>query len=139
WLQRIPNSIAVACPEQCDRPERTGRQERFRLHSQHHTGWRPFMGFLLLFAIVVIHLVSAQGAAILPEPNVRKDQSLFQDVTAESGVRFTYRNGEEFPDHFGILETLGGGVGLIDYDGDGLLDIFVTGGGYYAGPDKKTI
>src|SRR5205814_7618366 len=31
-----------------------------------------------------------------------------------------------------ILESLGGGVALIDYDGDGFLDIFIPGGGYYS-------
>src|SRR5262245_26249592 len=63
---------------------------------------------------------------------------LFSDRTAESGLAFTYHNGEE-ADQFTILETLGGGVGLIDYDGDGLLDIYLTGGGYFDGPDKKQI
>lgn len=62
----------------------------------------------------------------------------FRDVTAESGVQFTYRNGEE-ADQFTILESLGGGVALIDFDGDGKLDIFVTGGGYFAGPDKNQV
>jgi hypothetical protein len=63
---------------------------------------------------------------------------IYQDMTAASGVNFTYHTGEEAM-HYAILESLGGGVGLIDYDGDGLLDIFVTGGGYYDGPDKKQI
>jgi hypothetical protein len=62
---------------------------------------------------------------------------IFQDVTARSGVDFTYRNGES--KHYAILESLGGGVALIDYDGDGLLDIFLTGGGYFAGKDGKQI
>jgi len=62
----------------------------------------------------------------------------FRDVTEESGVRFTCRNGEE-ADNFTILESLGGGVGLIDYDGDGLLDLFLIGGGYFDGPDRKQI
>jgi enediyne biosynthesis protein E4 len=61
----------------------------------------------------------------------------FQEVE-DSGIDFTYHNGEEFG-HFAILESLGGGVGLIDYDGDGLLDVFVTGGGSYKGADEKTI
>jgi hypothetical protein len=63
---------------------------------------------------------------------------VFRDVTAESGVSFTYRNGEE-AGHFVILESLGGGVALLDYDGDGLLDLFLTGGGYFRGEDKKQI
>src|SRR5438445_182878 len=49
-----------------------------------------------------------------------------------------FRNGEE-AQHFAIIESLGGGVALIDYDGDGLLDLFLTGGGYYDGKDKRDI
>src|SRR5262245_46925196 len=63
---------------------------------------------------------------------------IFEDLTAGSGIDFTYRNGEE-SGHCTILESLGGGVALIDYDGDGLLDIFVTGGGSFDGADKKEI
>src|SRR5690348_16314044 len=62
---------------------------------------------------------------------------LFEDITATSGVKFTYRNGEDTANHLAILESLGGGVGLIDYDGDGLLDVFLPGGGGYAGKDKR--
>src|SRR5439155_6203127 len=63
---------------------------------------------------------------------------LFEDVTPESGLEFIYRNGHE-GGHYAILESLGGGVALLDYDGDGLLDIFVTGGGYFASADNKEI
>jgi hypothetical protein len=63
---------------------------------------------------------------------------LFQEVTAESGVKFTYRNGEE-ADHYAILESLGGGLAVLDFDGDGLLDLFIPGGGHYEGPDKHQI
>src|SRR5262249_49184301 len=53
---------------------------------------------------------------------------LFEDVTEKSGIKFVYRNGED-ANHLAILESLGGGVGLIDFDGDGLLDIFLPAGG----------
>jgi hypothetical protein len=65
---------------------------------------------------------------------------LFQDATAGSGISFTYRNGEEVqPPHLAILESLGGGLAVIDFDKDGLLDLFLTGGGHYGGADKKQI
>jgi hypothetical protein len=59
----------------------------------------------------------------------------FADVTEASGVKFIYRDGQE-AGHFAILEMLGGGVALFDYDADGTLDIFLPGGGRY-GPDKE--
>jgi enediyne biosynthesis protein E4 len=62
--------------------------------------------------------------------NVPAGPPLFKDVTRGSGVAVSYRNGEE-AGFYAILESLGGGVALIDYDGDGLLDIFVPGGGHF--------
>jgi hypothetical protein len=58
----------------------------------------------------------------------------FEEVTERSGVKFTYRNGEEAGE-VAILESLGGGVGLFDYDGDGDLDLCLPGGGHHS--DKK--
>jgi enediyne biosynthesis protein E4 len=63
---------------------------------------------------------------------------MFRDATAESGIQFTYRNGEE-ADHYTILEALGGGLAAIDFDGDGLLDLFVVGGGYFVGPNHQVV
>src|SRR3989442_1233837 len=89
-------------------------------------------------------LASAAGLVILglsckpppPPPDDPPKLSYFEDVTADSNVDFTYRNGETapgYPNYMGIMESLGGGVTLIDYDHSGRLSIFVTGGGYYGG------
>ncbi|HEV3438465.1 MAG TPA: sigma-70 family RNA polymerase sigma factor [Gemmata sp.] len=79
------------------------------------------------------------SAPKFPAPAPDEEASpLFRDVTAMSGVNFTYRNGEE-ADQYTMLESLGGGVALIDFDGDGLLDIFIPGGGYFGGDDKQQI
>jgi hypothetical protein len=57
-------------------------------------------------------------------------------VTADSGVEAGYRNGEE-AGNYAILESLGGGVALLDFDGDGLLDLFVPGGGSFEGQEIR--
>jgi hypothetical protein len=74
----------------------------------------------------------------VPEEEPYNGPPLFQDVTKASGIDLTYKNGQE-AGHRAIIESLGGGITLIDYDGDGLLDVFITGGGYFGGPDKKEI
>ena len=73
-----------------------------------------------------------------PAPAPAPEPGVFEDVTAGSGLAHTYRNGDE-AEHFAILESLGGGAALIDYDGDGLLDVFLAGGGYYGGANKQDI
>ncbi len=78
---------------------------------------------------------SVPGETAVPGPAAA---DYFRDVTADSGVDFTYHNGQE-AGQLTILETLGGGVALIDYDRDGLLDVFLTGGGGFAGPDNHEI
>lgn len=76
-------------------------------------------------------------------PAARSDSELshttaarFVDMVEQFGPAFVPRNGEEVG-RFSILETLGVGVALCDYDSDGDLDLFVPGGGTYG--DKPNV
>ncbi|MFH4233692.1 hypothetical protein WAJ75_22080, partial [Acinetobacter baumannii] len=50
----------------------------------------------------------------------------FTDVTAQSNIDVKHAASPTSQKY--LLETMGGGVALLDYDGDGRLDIFFTNG-----------
>jgi predicted Zn-dependent protease len=52
---------------------------------------------------------------------------MFGDDAESAGLRFVYQN-DPTP-RCRLPETMGGGVGLIDYDGDGWLDVYAVQGG----------
>ena len=61
----------------------------------------------------------------------------FEDITANSGITFHAENGATAGKF--MIETMGSGVALLDYDGDGRLDIlFVNGGGKPGSPSSRT-
>ena len=59
----------------------------------------------------------------------------FEDVTEQLGLDFTYSNGRNAGE-YAILESLGGGVGVFDFDNDGWMDLMFAGGGRL---DKQTV
>jgi hypothetical protein len=64
---------------------------------------------------------------------------LFEEVSPGCGIKFAFRNGEDVSPHLSILESLGGGVALIDFDNDGLLDVYIPAGGQFDGADRSQI
>ncbi len=95
---------------------------------------------LVLLGWTVLPLACGQRTPSTPDipESSRQDDgpSLFRDITAASGINFAYHNGAE-AGHLSILESLGGGVALLDLDGDGRLDIFLVGGGSFEGKEIR--
>lgn len=67
------------------------------------------------------------GCGPKPAPPTSPAAEWFEDVTAGSGVRYSSDAGTGDPYYMPGL--MGGGVALLDYDGDGRLDLFFTPGG----------
>src|SRR5713101_825633 len=80
------------------------------------------------FATSLLVLVSLEG---LPEPtrqgrDVHSQNNGFVDVTRQAGIAFRHVNaatGEKF-----LVETMGSGCAWLDYDGDGLMDLYLVNG-----------
>ena len=61
-----------------------------------------------------------------PPPSPPPVSTLFVDATEEAGIQ--YRHGYLNPPDLKDLEEFGGGVAAGDYDGDGLVDLFIVRG-----------
>src|SRR5215831_18278981 len=68
--------------------------------------------------------LAASALLFLASSEPRTD---FRNIAAKAGLRHAFPNGGATSKQF-ILETTGSGVALIDYDNDGLPDLFVVSG-----------
>jgi enediyne biosynthesis protein E4 len=84
-----------------------------------------WLGTLALLSLIVTSFASAPSAG-----------SLFEDVTAGTGIRFRVEPSKTSEKY--LLESMAGGVGLIDYDDDGRLDIYFVNGAKLQAPMKDT-
>jgi hypothetical protein len=62
---------------------------------------------------------------------------IFQDIAEKAGLT-KWRHVMGTPQRSFIIETVGSGVGLLDYDGDGWLDIYLVNGSTYDAVSGKT-
>jgi len=88
------------------------------------------------------------GAAARPATDAKSERSVFQappppklipgrfrDVTSELGIDFRYASSHT-PKKY-LIETMGTGVALFDFDNDGRLDIFLVNGAPLTDPMQK--
>jgi enediyne biosynthesis protein E4 len=89
-------------------------------------GWAsgsPILAFSVS-VFVCASLAIFQHAVARSSPAARET---FTDVTAQAGITWRHFSGAS-EDRF-LIETMGGGVAFLDFDGDGLQDIFFVNGG----------
>jgi hypothetical protein len=80
----------------------------------------------------------AQHRPITEGGFVKSGPIVFEDIAQKSGLtKWTHKMGT--PAKTYILETKGSGVGLIDYDNDGWLDIYLVNGSTFSALDGKEI
>lgn len=75
---------------------------------------------LVLAALLTAFLLHRESA---PAQNPHSPSLQFTDITASSGIRFEH---VVSPEKKYLIESMSGGVLLLDYDGDGWLDIYFT-------------
>ncbi len=89
----------------------------------------------LLLIMVVCFLPASRARFVAAQEHTPSSLPSFVDVTERLGVDFEYRASHTSRKY--LLETMGAGVALFDYDNDGRLDIFLVNGAPLADPTPK--
>ncbi|NNE34470.1 MAG: CRTAC1 family protein [Rhodothermales bacterium] len=97
---------------------------------------RVFCSVLLLVTLTVFACERASKQNLLDSGEAMTLP--FVDATPESGLGvYVHETGAE--GKFWFPESMGPGLGIIDYDGNGLPDILVAGGGKWSGSDWNSV
>lgn len=89
----------------------------------------------LPIAVLLVAFATSQQVVTSPALTPPKDVPKFEDVTAKLGIHFQHQASPTSKKY--LLETMGSGVALFDYDNDGLLDIFLGNGARIDDPTPK--
>jgi len=87
--------------------------------------------YLLISALASLITAQAQGTP----PSAPTSVGAFVDATQRLGVNFQYQASHNSRKY--LLETMGAGVALFDYDNDGRLDIYLVNGAPLSDPTAK--
>ena len=88
--------------------------------------WVFVLGPFLVHQVLVRAVAQSEAASAVP-------RITFVDETARSGVRFqsdVSKTSEKY-----LIESMVGGVAMLDFNADGWLDLFFVNGGSVSGPD----
>ena len=91
------------------------------------------MALRMCFVLIAVSWLAAQKTpATSSAPN---SEEAFVDITQRLGIDFQYRASHTSKKY--LIETMGAGVALFDYDNDGRLDIFLVNGAPLNDPTRK--
>jgi hypothetical protein len=82
-------------------------------------------------------ILDSENRPITAGGTVKTGPIVFEDIAAQAGLA-TWHETMGTPQKSYIIETVGSGVGLIDYDNDGWMDIYLVNGSTYDAQSGKT-
>lgn len=86
---------------------------------------------ILVNACIVLAMMTAAGGGPTSNQAAAGPPVVFTDVTLSAGIDFVETIGDA--DMTNIVESAGVGCGFIDYDGDGLMDLYLVNGCWLEG------
>ena len=95
--------------------------------SYHPTNRECYRAPRRLFFLSLTALLSFTSLTFLQHSPSPAHKEIFSDVTEQARIVWRHFSGES-PDRF-LIETMGGGVAFLDFDGDGYEDLFFVNGG----------
>jgi enediyne biosynthesis protein E4 len=140
---RMPSGTGMDTEYQRGNTRRAGRW---------YAGYTAVLAVVLLLTVSVVRAQMTSGSAVArtaAQQTAEKRQApptasgfvdagpvIFNDVTKEAGLS-TWKHVMGNMDRKLIIDTNGSGVGLIDYDNDGWLDIYLVNGSTFDAMDGK--